>query len=608
MVELFLSLALSAQVGAALPPDTVDRRRSRARAAEANFERRARALAPFSWGGFDGRSCDEVVGRFCLKFETSGTRPTASEVGPVVDARREAIEAARRYFSAAPARRGAAGPLVRLLVLDDRAAEAVSAATTFAALSTDTLWAHLLLGLAHHAAGRTPEAERNFVLAVAQLDERTRRDWLDPRWLLDHREQRVLNRMSASERAEYERRFWLVSDPLWLTAPNERWVEHIARHTEARLLADVPLVAGMFRWGRDLDQLTVRYGIPRSRAQIRGNMPWDASSFVEYYDTAQRAYSPERLLSEGFPEPPLPGETPPLYAGRVRSAYALRTVTRVLDLPHQATRFPAGEHVVIRVDAALPSPARGPLPGGVSGGMAGADRAGDAAAEPRRGRTLELGLFAYDSAFTRRTRMVRAAAWSGDTTSFTLSVTAPPGQVIYSVEALDTAADFAARARYTLPAFVPDTGPVVSDLLLARPFPPGRLPTGRDDPVLRGLPHLRLGAGDTMGVYAEVSRLSSREADGVRIEVSLEPGEAPGLLTQFARWIGRAAGIVQPRTDPRVSWRAEAEDGTYPIALNVPLERGRTGRHVLVLRVTDMVTGASAESRRILLIEEQPGG
>jgi hypothetical protein len=607
MMHLLLTLALPAQLGAALPPDSVDRLRSRARAAEASFERRARALAPISWGGFDGRNCDEIIGRFCLRYDSTAARPPASEVGSVIDARRDAVETVRRYFSAAPGARDAAGPLVRLLVLDNRAAEAVSAAATFAALSPDTLWAELLLGISHQAAGQPAVAERHFVRALARMDDATRRVWADPRWLLDYREQRLLDRLSAGARAEYERRFWIVSDPLWLTPGNERWTEHMARHAEARLLADVPVVTGMVRWGRDLDQLTVRYGTPSSRSQVRGNMPWDPSSFIEYFDTAQRAYTPERWLNDGLPEPPLPGERPPLYASRVKSGYALRTVTRLLDLPHQVTRFLTGDEVIVRVDGALaatPAPATGTP---AAGDPAAAPPAGAVPGAASRG-TIELGLFAYDSAFTRRVQTVRTARWSGDTTRFTLTVRAPPGQLVYSVEALDTAGDYAARARYALPAFLPGDGPVVSDLLVARQFPAERLPGRRDDPLLHALTELRVQRGDTVGIYAEVYRLTRSGPDAVRVELALEPAQGPGLLRQFARWLGRVAGVTQPSTDPRVAWSAEAEEGVHPLALNVPLVPDRAGLHALVLRVTDRGTGQTAESRRMLLIEDVPAG
>ena len=581
---------LPVQVDVAQAADTLGRLRSQARSAEARFERLARNLAPFSMGGFSGHDCDEIVGRFCLRFDSTlvASRPSTPEVGRVIDARRESVEVLRRYFSAAPAERAAAGPLVRLLVLDDRTSEAVAAARAFAALSADTLWAHLLLGLALNAGGSLDDAERAFVQALLRMDEDARREWTDPEWLLHHAELRQVRRLGARERGEYERRFWLLSDPLWLTDPNERWIEHMARHVEARLMAEVPVVTGMMRWGRDLDELTVRYGTPSSRSQVRGNNPWDPSSFIEYFDTAQRAYSPERLLLEGLPAPPFPGDRPSLYSGRARSGYALRSVHRLVDLPHQVTRFLAGDSVVVRVDGALVRPPEPPEP--------------PEPPRPAEATRPRLGLFAYDSAYTRRIQRVQEGpAWTTDTLRFSLSVQAPAGAFVYSVEALDTAAAYAARARYTLDAFVPEDGPVVSDLLVGQAFE-GVLPATRADPALRPLHVLAVPMGTMLGIYAEVYRVDEVGPDALRIEFALEPAEGPGLLTRIARWIGRAAGVVAPATDPRVAWREEGEAGVHPIAVNLPVEPRRTGRYMLVLRVTEVRTGLTTETRRPLLV------
>jgi hypothetical protein len=574
-MHYLIALAFLSQ--AALPPDSLNRLRGAARSAEARYERLARNLAPVGWG-FGGSQCDEIIGRFCLRFDSTSTPPTAAEAGAVIDARRDAVEALRRYFSAGPGERAAAGPLVRLLVLDDRAREAVSAAATFAALSRDSLWGHLLQGLALHAAGESAAAERHFVQALGRMNEEERRDWTEVSWLIDPAERRLIGRLDGPARAEYERRLWLVADPLWLTPPNERWIEHMARGTEARLLSRVPVVTGMLPWGRDLDELTLRYGTPASRSQVRGNRPWDPSNFIEYFDTAQRAYIPPRWLGEGLPLPPLPGDPPVLYSARARSAYALGIVHRVLDLPHQATRFISGSEFVLRIDAAIAGPPESPPD-----------------ARP------QLGLFAYDSAFTRRLQSTRFATWAPDTMRFSMSLRAPPGRIIYSVELLDPVVRFAARARYALDADIPESGPIVSDLLICTPFD-GRLPSRRDDPVLRPLHALAVPAGATLGVYAEVYRLAGAGPESLRIEFALEPADRPGLLVQFARWIGRTAGVVRPPTDPRVAWSEEVEDGVHPLAINLPLDARRSGRHVLVLRVTDLRTGRSAETRRPLLI------
>ena len=104
------------------------------------------------------------------------------------------------------------------------------------ALSGDTLWGELLLGLAHHRAGAGGRAERHFVAGMAALSADERRQWLDPEWLLDPPERRAVRSLDTQARADYERRFWLLNDPFWITPENERWNEHVARHIETSLL------------------------------------------------------------------------------------------------------------------------------------------------------------------------------------------------------------------------------------------------------------------------------------------------------------------------------------------------------------------------------------
>jgi hypothetical protein len=613
-VHALLSLGLVAQLSAALPADSIETLRDRARSAEARFERLSRQLAPLSWGGSFGTDCDEIVGRFCLHFDSTTTRPATLgvEAARIVDARREAVEAIRRYFAAAPADRRAAGPLVRLLIRDGRAAEAASGAGAFAALSSDTLWGELLQGLAHHWAGAGIRAERHFIAALGHMPEQERREWLDPSWLLDHSERSAVRRLSDHERADYERRFWLLMDPFWLTPANERWNEHIARHVEARLLADVPTVAGMVRWGADMDQLTIRYGTPTTRARQSASM-MEQAGMIEYWDTAQRAFAPARL-SRGVAAQPSPGERPVLYAATARSGYALRTVDRIVELDHQATRFLRGDSVVLRVDAAMPLVADTPS-SRASDSMADAARstrepepaAGAAATTPEpesmagaaavSGLTVaRAGVFVYDSAFTRRSSSTGPAVPDGDTVRFALFAGAPATALVYSAEILGDSLAAAGRARYAIHTPFAESGLALSDLLITRRFAPGESADDMDDPRLRPFTSLIFLPGDTIGIYAEVYR---RGRTGVLdIQVSLEDAGRPSLPGRLARWLGRTLGLIQPGEDPRVGWRGEATAARYVIALNVPLLEGRDGLYDLVVRVTDPGTGEQSETRR----------
>lgn len=553
---------------AALPPDSVKKLRDQARSAEAHFERQSRRLAPLTWSAPGGHDCDEIVGRFCLTFDANPAEAPPGEAGRVVDARRDAIEAVRRYFSAAPAERRAAGPLVRLLIADGRAPEAVSAAAAFAALSGDSLWGPLLVGMASHAAGVDDEAEAQLDRALAALDAEERRRWLEPDWLLDPGERRRIRRLDPAARAEYERRFWILSDPFWATPANEFRTEHISRHAQTRLLAEVPLVGGMYRWGDDLAELTVRYGVPTARRQTRGTLT-QQSTQIEYWDSAGRAFAPQRL-SEGFGTPPVPGEKPPLYDERARSTWAPHRYDRVLALPHQVSRFVRGDSVLLRVDV-------------------------DAAELPDGDWTEALVI--YDSALVHSSsRHGRRSAGTDGTA--VLFAAAAPGALVYSAEIIAQADSqrVGARARHALEALIPSRGPVLSDMVLARAFGQSP-PRSAEDPALRGVGDLTVASGDTIGVFAEVYRAGR---DGITVDLVLEPADRPSLLRQVGGWIGRTLGLSQPTEHPRLAWQDQGEEGRYVIALDLPLDSERRGMFDLVLRVSNRE--GTTETRRRFLV------
>jgi hypothetical protein len=250
------------------------------------------------------------------------------------------------------------------------------------------------------------------------------------------------------------------------------------------------------------------------------------------------------------------------------------SVTRVLELEHQLTRFVRGDSILLRVDARL--------------------ALDSAAAVP-----LLAGLFIYDSAFTRLASTTGRAILSGDTVRFTLYVPVAPGRLVYSAELMGDTLAPAARARHALDGHLPD-GIVLSDVLVGRAFPPGRSPERRDDELLLPSPSLTFAPGDTVGLYAEVYRLA--EGQPIDIEIGIENAGSPTLLGRVARWVGRTLGLLQPAAEPRISWRGEPSDTRHAIALNIVIPHDRKGLHEIVLRVSATGSEKPTESRRLVLI------
>lgn len=587
-MQMLLILATVLQaVTLGSPADSLDALRRLARQKEYRYERLLRTLAPQTFSGGWRDDCDEIVGRFCLWYsdaeeESSPWREAKEAVG-IVEARREAIDVFRRVFAFVPGDFEAAGPLVRYLVEDGRGGEAVAAARAFAWASADSVWGPLLEGFALHATGADGEAESRFRGALAAMAPEDRRDMetLDP--LLVPRERRRLEDLDAGAQARYRHRFWVLADPLYLTPGNETWNEHMARHVWTRLLSRAPRVVGAVSWGDDLEELTLRFGVPTSRERVLGTNPLQDDNFVEHYDPASLAFTRPDLLQEGVPEAPEPGGTPYLEESSARSIYAATTVARFHELPHQVTRFPARDDVVVRIDAQIPL-----------------DSLGSSV------RDVETGVFLLDSTLHVVGERRNGARRRGGALRLTEEFVVPPGQYVYSVEARDSVTRNAARARYAVEVEGSASGVLaLSDIVLTRPFRDRPLPRSRDELRQAPLVGATVEAGGTVGLYAEAHWLAAGP-DGrshYDVTVALEREDRPVAAVRLLRWIGRALGIRGSEGAPRIRWTDDAPAGAPAIlAVDLGMDGAEPGLYRVVLSVRDAVLGTERTSSRLLLV------
>lgn len=585
-IVLIVGMVLQVMTPQGVATDSVDALRRLARQKEYRYERLLRTMAPRSFSGGWGSECDEIVGRFCLRFtetaETEGPWQRPEEPQQVIEARREAIDVFRRLFALIPEDFEVAGPLVRYLAEDDRSRESVSAAGAYAWASADSVWGPLLLGFALHANAEDEEAGARFAAALARMrpEDRGEIDELDV--LVDRGERSRLRRLSPAALSDYRRRFWVLSDPLFLTPGNERWNEHVARHVWSRLLSRAPRVVGAVSWGKDLEELTVRYGVPTSRERIPGRNLWD-DDIVERYDPESLAFTRPDLLQEGFPEAPPPGARPYLDAPRARGIYAPGTLSRLVALPHQVTRFPDGDSVVLRIDAEIPLDT-------LSGSV----------------RTVQTGVFLLDSLVRPVAERRDGHRRNGRYLRLTEELRVAPGRYVYSVEALDGATRNAARARYLADAAPVPVGVLaVSDIVLARPFRDRPLPRSREELRSAPLVNASVPRDGVVGLYAEAHWLGAGE-DGrshFGVSVALEKAQRPPAVARLVRWIGRTLGLASPQSAPRVRWTADADPGRPAVlALDLDLNGAEPGLYRIEMRVRDLVLGTERSSSRLLLV------
>ena len=521
-----------------------------ARSAEAEYERAGRRFAPISISSPRGGPCDEVVGRFCLSYDTGrDTLPTEpSEIGR---ARDQAIAKLRIAFDVNRARQQTAYALIRLLLEGRRPQQAVEVAEAFRDAARDVGTANMLLGLTLNAAADIPAAERAFEQWLATMDTALHRRTTDITQLLDHRERRRYRRLAGAERSKYEQKFWRYADALYLAPGNEIRTEHLARHAETGLLMAAPVVLGGTSWGSDLAELTVRYGSPRARTRVWPPGFNSVEQITEHYDPEQMIYAPPALDSalKTFAKP---GRGWPLDTLRTITGHAPSTLRRMLPLEHQASVFFEDTMRVLRVYGVIPL---------------------DSVARQKSARVM---LFALDDDLDIVGAAPGVAHFARDSMYVSAQVTLPRSTQFYSMEVLEPDTRLAARARFRLNE-PPNITLVMSDVLIAEPLRAGDQPEPRHSLLLR--------LGSSVGIYAEVHPSSSRPRN-LRVRL-------------------RVLDSRRRATATGVSWIEEIHrEGAAPVAATIGLEKLRAGRYFLELSVTDQ-NGATGSSLREIVILPQ---
>lgn len=125
----------------------------------------------------------------------------------------------------------------------------------------DDGWGWLARGLASYRLGAIAEATAAFDRALDVLPDHERRRLTRVSRILRPADSTRYDAMSPEERAAAERFYWLMTDPLWAAAGNERWLEFLSRVVYADLLwsSDDYRIAGS---ETERGDIYIRYGPP----------------------------------------------------------------------------------------------------------------------------------------------------------------------------------------------------------------------------------------------------------------------------------------------------------------------------------------------------------
>ena len=537
-----------------------------ARKAELEAEEAIRKFAEFNPGGPTAlQECDEHIGRWCIYYEAKGQK-TPKESGKVAKARKEAIVALQKAQVIAPGRTATVYPLVRLLVKDDRATEAVDVARAYLA-ARDSADAHMVLGYALHHARRTEEAMQELGKWLLASPAFMREKVDDIGWLLPpHMTSKY--RMSAAK-------LWRYADALYMTPGNETLTEHYARHAYSQMMAVRPVPGNGEPWGAQEEQIQVRFGpdVVTTR-HFRGAGAGVQQTFLGHWDPTAHTYFPpdyDRVVQMRAPVDTLwPTDT---LVGR--SGHAPPTIRFMRSLQHQAAVFPGNVLIVA---------------------------GGTTTDKESAGKPMNAALFLLDANMNVIARSDAVVRTMGDSLVFVGQMPVDANARFFSAEVYDTETRFAARARYRLELPAASGGMALSGILMTNPFPAGQLPTSRTDASAQPLARPVVKPGQTLGVYAELV-VPGDAPRSVNVELEVRSIDKPSVVTRLAGWVGSKLGFAGNASTPgKLGWTLEVQPKqSNAIALTIDPGKLDGGRYLITMRVTDPATNAVVMAEREFL-------
>ncbi len=416
------------------------------------------------------------------------------------------------------------GASIRLMgqLLDElRLSEYMSIARRLRAGHPERPLPHLYLGLGLHAAGREEAASEAFEEGLERLPDEERQQVESLAEVMRRDDAREYMRLEEDDREEFNDRYWLLSDPLYLTEANERRLEHLSRVAYADLRFSAPEV-GLRGWQTDQGIIFVRYGYPMSIASF-GASPYISGN---PYAVGQRSI----IWSYGYDGPvfifrQMPGYLNARFAGDYKFiaenyrylqpvTYAnIPSIPELIDLPIQLARFrgETPDEVALEVHAALPLEefARGldMQEGEIETGLFLINAAGEKVVRRTNTETLE-----YDE--------------SPDINEYrSWRIILSPGQeLVAAVEARDavTWRSAAARKSFVAEAY-PEDSLKLSDILVADYIKPlVEEPVKRSDYEVWPNAALEYRSGDPVHIYYEIYGLETDSEGFAFYDVSIQ--------------------------------------------------------------------------------------
>lgn len=572
----------------------------KAKDAQARFERYREERIPPQLAGYGG-GCDDIIGRFCLRFETGEDESEWTVPEEPIEFGMARVRVLRDLAEVAGDIPGDSWVLgQRVYYMGEVGNWARAESLVRECGGQDHWWCTALLGYIEHARGEWITAAEVFEQALEEMPPEEAVKFRTPLYLLDPGAWDVYEK--SADKAAAAERLWLLSDPLYMVEGNDRKTEQYARQVLIRMRGEAEIAYGI-AWGDDIEELTLRYGAEkaweRQRSIPTGANLQDTRGIVgRHHPKSQEFMPPKEALID--PSDVAPGDWT-LEQRRPWTGYAPPYAPDLDALETQVARFRRGDSLLVAGAFAPEDPEmrsaqdvrrvnRNPRIVDLRSGrnQSREDRQKRASnpfgavreepepfmpEEAREAAPVESALFLIDSETGERYE-VRGEGPRG---AFQLQV--PNGHYIVGLEAFSADDKKAWRDRHGLwqDPIVPGLA-AVSDLLILNGG--GELPTSLDEALPTAMPAVRIRVGEAFKIAWELYGLLIGESATVRIGVD-QGGE--GLfrrLGQFLRVLETDAPVV-------MTWEEAGPDvlGTVFRAVQLNLPDLEPGEYTLTVEI-----------------------
>ena len=529
-----------------------------ARDAQAAFERARRSNLP--WESGSNERCEVRLGRFCWWYdEVAPTLPPESET--IVKRRLAFIAELDSLAGEFPGDEWLAGMRVHYRV---DARQLASADSTARGCQSTRWWCDALAGYAAHVSGDAHRADSSFAAALSAMDDTTRCQWTDIHMMLPSDSRERYEELGCADRDAVNRRYWLLSRPRLAAAANELRNEFYTRRVQS-WLAERSRTPQPLRWGKDAEELLLRYGWPVAwgRVDVRGAYSLaNEASVIGHDPSPSFSFAPREELLDSLVESTDDGWD--LKSRYSESRFAPIGVRRIAGLAVQLARFRRGDSTLL-----------------VAAYAAADDSLGAPAV--RLGAAIDDSLAVTVPADSARHGVAR------------LMLAGAPR--LAGIEMLDSTTNTFARSRHLFAPAADAARLSLSDLLLYRagPEPASAL----DSALALAVPGDTVGRDRPLGIFWETYGLTT---GGENVDVAVT---VVRIDRSWFRSTRQALGLADQDTPLRIRWTdaQPSAEGIAARAVSLDLGNLPAGRYRLTLSLTPQGAEPVVATRDIQLRE-----